>query len=92
MIRKYRKKSVVIEAALVTEDNLDAVAAWCGGAVKGTMLPPSKRCIDIHTREGEMRADVGAYVIRGVRGEFYPCRGDIFEATYEDVVSCMGKV
>lgn len=85
MIRKYRKKPVVVEAALVTEDNLPEVAAWCGGQVKEVALP--KRCIDIQTLEGEMRADVGTYVIRGVQGEFYPCRADIFEATYEGVLS-----
>jgi hypothetical protein len=37
----------------------------------------------IHTLEGEMRADINDWVIRGVRGEFYPCKPDIFAATYE---------
>ena len=39
--------------------------------------------IEIPTLEGTMRADLGDYIIRGVKGEFYPCKPDIFEATYE---------
>lgn len=41
--------------------------------------------IAINTLEGVMRADVGDYIIRGVQGEFYPCKPDIFESTYEEV-------
>lgn len=39
--------------------------------------------INIHTLEGTMRADIGDWIIKGVKGEFYPCKPDIFEATYE---------
>lgn len=42
--------------------------------------------IDIETLEGVMHADVGDYIITGVKGERYPCKPDIFEATYEKVV------
>lgn len=42
--------------------------------------------IDIETLEGTMHADVGDYIITGVKGERYPCKPDIFEATYEKVV------
>lgn len=42
--------------------------------------------LNIETLEGTMRADVGDWVILGVRGEFYPCKPDIFKATYEEVV------
>lgn len=41
--------------------------------------------IIIHTLEGDMKADVGDYIIKGVNGEFYPCKPDIFEKTYEEV-------
>jgi hypothetical protein len=41
----------------------------------------------IHTLEGDMRADIGDWIIRGVKGEFYPCKPDIFDATYEQVTS-----
>jgi len=81
----YRKKPVVIEAHLLTESNLDFVETWCKGSIKGTFLPASERCIDIQTLEGEMRADVGDYVIKGIKGEFYPCKADIFEASYDFV-------
>ena len=43
----------------------------------------------IHTLEGDMRADVGDWIIRGVAGEFYPCKPDIFAATYEAVSDCL---
>lgn len=44
---------------------------------------PSERALFIQTAEGVMRADVGDWIICGVKGEFYPCKPDIFEATYE---------
>lgn len=61
----------------------EGIEAWCGGAIKGTRLPPEQRCIDIQTLEGEMRAEMGDWVIKGVKGEFYPCKPDIFALTYE---------
>lgn len=47
--------------------------------------PARERGLVIHTLEGDHFASVGDWVIRGLAGEFYPCRGDIFEATYERV-------
>lgn len=41
--------------------------------------------LDIHTLEGVMRADVGDWIIRGVKGEYYPCKADVFTATYDVV-------
>jgi hypothetical protein len=80
---KFRKKLVVIEAVQWTGD-LDALRAWCeplgpfpGGLVDGALT--------IETLEGEHRASVGDWIIRGVAGEFYPCKPDIFAATYEAV-------
>ncbi len=85
-MEKYRKKPVVIEAVQITEENIHTVAKWCGGEVKyanyeGTV--PS--CIDLSTLEsanGTQRADMGDYIIRGVDGEFYPCKPGIFQQTY----------
>jgi hypothetical protein len=83
---KYRKKPVVIEAFRLTEDNGGAVAGWCGGTLRGGPKGGSKGgTVIIHTLEGSMTADVGDYVIRGVQGEHYPCKPDIFDATYEAV-------
>jgi hypothetical protein len=82
---KFRKKPVVIEARQLTVDNLESVEEWCKGSIKGTALPREERVIDIYTLEGEMRADIGDWVIKGIKGEFYPCKPDIFEMTYEAV-------
>jgi hypothetical protein len=82
---KYRKKPIVIEAQRLTPHNLEQVEEWCRGSIKGTALPRHDRCIDINTLEGEMRANIGDWVIRGIKGEFYPCKHDIFEASYEAV-------
>jgi hypothetical protein len=77
LVRSYRKRPVVIEAALLTADNVSEVAAWCHARTAN----PSY--LNISTLEGIMRADLGDYVIRGIKGEFYPCKPDIFEASYE---------
>lgn len=82
---KYRKKPVVIEAHKLTPDNIEFLEPWCGGSIKGIRFPVNERCIDIQTLEGEMRAEMGDYIIKGVKGEFYPCKPDIFEMTYEPV-------
>lgn len=73
----YRKKPVIIEAVQLTEDNIDAMRLWTGGFVNRS----GQLCID--TLEGVMRANIGDYIIKGVQGEHYPCKPDIFEQTYE---------
>ena len=84
---KYRKKPVVIEARQVTDDlrNHSDIARWIESNGGEALIPFAEPCIYIVTLEGRMRADIGDYVIRGVQGEFYPCKPDIFEATYEPV-------
>ncbi|MFD3835338.1 hypothetical protein ACFWWC_03650 [Streptomyces sp. NPDC058642] len=66
-----------------------ALAEWCGG--RSHMMNDADSGIEdhilIHTPEGDMRALPGDWVIRGVKGEFYPCKPDIFAATYEPVMS-----
>ena len=79
-MKRYRKRPVVIEAAQLVggvNGNGFDVAEWCGGR-----LHPGG-AITIPTLEGEHRASVGDFVIRGVAGEFYACKPDIFAATYE---------
>ena len=86
---KYRKKPVVIEAIQFEtnnepdERNMEDICSWIlegGGdaAHDGTD-------IYIITLEGKMTASVGDFIIKGVKGEFYPCKPDIFEATYDKV-------
>lgn len=83
---KYRKKPVVIEVHQLTIYNQEELEAWCNGSIKGTKLPVEQREIEIQTLEGDHRAKVGDFIIKGIKGEFYPCKSDIFQATYEPVL------
>lgn len=82
---KYRKKPVVVEAVQLIDDlrNHTAVAVWITANGGDVEIPFAEPCLYVVTLEGRMRADIGDYIIRGVQGEFYPCKPDIFEATYE---------
>jgi len=89
---KYRKKPVVIDAVQWTGENMAELEAFagdslklsaCGIVGKGRNLK-IESVLGICTLEGFMRIDVGDFVIRGVKGEFYPCKPDIFEATYDE--------
>ena len=83
---KYRKKPVVIEARQLLDDvrNHGEIAAWIEGNGGQAEIPFAEPCLYIVTLEGRMRADIGDFIIRGVQGEFHPCKPDIFEATYEE--------
>ena len=75
---KYRKKPVVIDAIQWTGENRQEIREFarnCVDFVSDTVI--------IDTLEGTMRADEGDYIIRGIQGEYYPCKPDIFEETYE---------
>ncbi len=88
---KYRKKPVVIEAIQWdgSWDGKSSIEAhW--PALSTSCLdshPPSKtiRRWHIRTLEGHHEVSVGDYIIKGVKGEFYPCKPDIFQMTYEEV-------
>ena len=83
---KYRKKPVVIEALQLTmdDDSHNTILKWIADN-GGTAIRIRPDGIRIETLEGEHRASVMDWVIRGVKGEFYPCKPDIFAATYEAV-------
>jgi hypothetical protein len=85
--RQWRKKPVVIEAMRLDYGcDLNAIRDWMGGEKDRNIkfsINYLKYQITIHTLEGMMTADPGDWIIRGVKGEFYPCKPDIFEATYE---------
>lgn len=84
--QRWRKKPVEVEAFRLTEFNGGAVAAWCNGTLRGGPSGGSRGgSVIIDTLEGRMSAQPGDYVLKGVKGEFYPCKPDIFEATYEAV-------
>jgi len=82
-VRRYRKLPAVIDAVRLTEKNLEQAARWCDGEVVN--LNSQTRGVAICTLEGTMIANVGDYLIRGVEGEHYPCKPNIFKATYEQV-------
>lgn len=86
---KYRKKPVVIEA-MRWEGDAMALCRWFDSfPANGTHVfdfPGNGTCV-IPTLEGRMVANKGDYIIRGVKGEFYPCKPEIFEATYKPVVT-----
>ena len=77
---KFRKKPLVIEAIQYDGLNADAVADFAAPQLI-KMLGGFR--LGIPTPEGEMVANKNDWVIRGVKGEIYPCKPDIFEATYE---------
>ena len=87
----FRKRPIVIEAMLYdgSEASQAAIVTWTQGRAVGwfggTYPDGDRYYLDIGTLEGRMRADIGDWVIKGVAGEFYPCKPDIFEATYEQV-------
>jgi hypothetical protein len=79
---RYRKKPIVIEAIQVDTQDYDRlcdIVAWCGGRA----VDDGDAVIAIDTLEGTMLAEHLDWIIRGVKGEFYPCKPDIFDATYE---------
>jgi hypothetical protein len=82
---KFRKKPIVIEAMLWDgeEETANEILKWADGNV---LWHRKHKSIAIPTLEGAMNASIGDWIIRGVNGEFYPCKPDIFEATYEPVV------
>lgn len=87
----YRKKPVVIEAHQLDHSPASAKSIIDWAAENGTTINAEhdggeSHMLVIPTLEGDMQASVGDFIIRGVGGEFYPCKPDIFEATYEPVV------
>ena len=93
---KYRKKPVEIEARQLTPETREAISQWLNNGKsgasdnKGTLLAwyydsNGADELYIETLEGVMVAEDGDFIIRGVQGEFYPCKPDIFAKTYEPV-------
>jgi len=82
---KFRKKPVVIEAVL-WDGRMTTVEPLLAGSTTETVEQDlGDPALLIPTLEGTMRAEVGDWIIRGVKGELYPCKADIFAATYEPV-------
>lgn len=90
MIGRYRKRPVVIDAVQFTEGQ--AFPDWLtdarmAGKVTVHLEIPGGNYLIIDTLEGKMRADQDDWIIRGIQGEIYPCKPDIFAASYEAVAA-----
>lgn len=85
--QRYRKRPVEIEAVQLTNRvTPDEVARWCGGRVTfpgGQYTGGGPILIEIDTLEGVMTASPGDWIVKGVAGEFYPVKPEIFTATYD---------
>lgn len=77
---KFRKKQIVVEAVCWTGNNLSEIQKF----YRETNILVGDQIV-IDTLEGTMRASIGDWIIRGVKGEYYPCKPDIFYLTYEPV-------
>ena len=97
-VGRFRKKPVEIEAMRWdgSEESIAAICGWANGDFLGaddptitylTSGPGAPFDVRIWTLEGELHVTAGDWVIRGIKGEFYPCKPDIFMATYEPVGS-----
>lgn len=81
-IKTYRKRPIVIEAARLPEvknDSYEEIREWIGDCASGDGSD-----LLICTLEGDMRASPGDWIIKGVSGEFYPCKDEIFRKTHEE--------
>lgn len=97
MIQYFKKKPVVIQAIQLTPETFKECHKFLGvkgnfengifvdepGEVHSSLNSVSRLFIEFKTLEGNMRAHEGDWIIKGVKGEFYPCKPDIFEATYD---------
>ncbi|ASZ76713.1 hypothetical protein [Efunavirus EF1] len=90
-VKKYRKKPVEVEVWLFNRENLETVESWVRKySDKMTLFSQyggGKIWIEIKTLEGVMKASEGDYIIKGINGELYPCKPDIFIKTYEEVTN-----
>jgi hypothetical protein len=83
---KYRKKPVEIEAIQWNSDNIEKVYEMLGDNLKVALSADGEVLHHlIRTLEGDMEISWNDYVIKGVKGEFYPCKPDIFELTYDKI-------
>jgi len=85
-MKKYRKKPVIIEAIQFNGKNGEEIIKWINDqSNRNAGLSSNKDYILIRTLEGTHRANIGDYIIKGIKGEFYPCKSDIFNETYEEI-------
>lgn len=82
-VSDYRKKPIIIQAVQLP---ISSAPSWLADAIDaGTVRLYANGTAEIDTLEGTMRGDFNDWIIRGVKGEIYPCKADIFIATYDAV-------
>ena len=100
MVQKFRKKPIVIEAIQYNNFNLAEIEAFVGKKLNQELESETaylagketpKFSLIIETLEGNHKAMPNDYIIKGVQGEFYPCKPEIFEQTYEEVIERLGE-
>lgn len=83
-VMKYKKKPIVIEAIQFNSNDISKMLdAWGPSFGRSVIEQVADSHIILHTLEGDYIASFGDYIIKGIKGEFYPCKPDIFEMTYE---------
>ena len=87
MMTQYRKKPVVIDAFQWNPKMVSKSPDWFLNELgsSGSVFLDIDGSVIIYTLEGDMTASLGDYIIKGVKGEMYPCKPDIFELTYDPV-------
>lgn len=84
-MQKFVKKPVVVEAIQYNGLNITEVEDFVGAKLPSVWLSVEDTQLVIPTLEGDMKVSKGDYVIKGIKGEFYPCKPDVFEKTYDVV-------
>lgn len=85
-VRKFKKKPVVIEAIQWSGENIKEIKDFTDGSseTNRTLEQLGDKLI-ISTLEGNVQADINDFIIKGIEGEFYPCKPDIFKKTYKPI-------
>jgi hypothetical protein len=86
MMRRYIKKPIEIEAVQWTGDNRSDLWDFCSLCYFNMDMESGEFKLVIQTLEGSMAASIGDFIIKGIKGEFYACKPDIFALTYDEVV------
>lgn len=85
MIKKYTLKAVVVEAVLLSTDNIKEVERWCKGSIKGTSLPVHEQVIEMYTPDdGEVTAEIGDMVVKFSDGYCSKMNVDRFHELYQE--------
>lgn len=89
MVKQYRTKPCEIKAIQLTKENAEEISKFTEGKAYNFRVSKYGNKIlycDVETLEGIMTATENDYIIKGLRGEYYPCKPDVFEKKYEEIM------